>query len=59
MRTQAAFYTGWTVADRVRWGNSPDRWIVSTWHDGRVWEVVIERDEEAQRLIPVTAHRLD
>ena len=47
------------VADRVRWGSQPDRWIVSTSHRGIAWEVVIDRDEDAQCLIVVTACRLD
>lgn len=47
------------VAERVRWGSQPDRWIVSTLHRGDAWEVVIDRDEAAQCLIVVTAYRLD
>ena len=35
----------------------PGRWTIRTRHSGQPWIVVVEPDEEAGRLIVVTAYR--
>ena len=32
------------------------RWVIETMHGGRAWEVIIEPDEEKQRMVVVTAY---
>ena len=35
------------------------RWVVETTHNRRAWEVIVEPDDAAKRLIVVTAYPLD
>jgi len=34
----------------------PERWVVGTRHRRRRWEVIVEPDHEAQRLVVITAY---
>ncbi len=36
-----------------------DRFIIETAHQGRLWRVVVEPDEELQLLVVVTAYRME
>ena len=35
-----------------------DRWIVTTWHRRRRWEVIVEPEPESRLLVAVTAYPL-
>ena len=34
----------------------PQRWVVGTRHRRRRWEVIVEPDNEAERLVVITAY---
>jgi len=43
-------------AARLRVDTVDGRWVVETWHARRLWEVIIEPDEEIRLLIVITAY---
>jgi hypothetical protein len=36
----------------------PDRFVITTRHDGRAWEVIVEPDEHERLLVVVTAYHV-
>jgi hypothetical protein len=43
-------------AARLRVDTVDGRWVVETWHARRLWEVIVEPDEEIHLLIVITAY---
>lgn len=48
-----------SVATGVRRDAVPGRWIAATRHRRRLWEVIVEPDEEAQLLVVITAYPVE
>jgi hypothetical protein len=45
-----------SVATSLRWDVVPGRWIARTRLRGRFWEVIVEPDDDAHRLVVITAY---
>ena len=46
-------------ADSVHPGATEGRWRVATSHDARRWIIVVEPEDETQRLVVITAFAVD
>ncbi|MEI6241272.1 MAG: DUF4258 domain-containing protein [Planctomycetia bacterium] len=47
------------VADEIRSGSRPGRWILATISHGDRWEVVVEPDERDRVIVVITAYRTE